>query len=145
MILLDTNVLSETMRADSNPKILKWIDKRFSNCAVSSVTIFEIEAGIRILPIGRRRTVFEDAHQKLIRRFGPRIFSFDHSAAISAAELFARARAQGYGPHQWPQNIADLQIAGIAAANGLILATRNTADFEGLGIALENPWGPLAP
>lgn len=128
------------MRADSNPKVLKWMDQRFSNSAVSSITIFEIEAGIRILPEGRRRTTFEEAHQRLIRRFGPRIFSFDEGAASAAAELFSRARAHGRGPHHWPHNIPDLQIAGIAAANGQTLATRNTADFEGLGIPLENPW-----
>jgi predicted nucleic acid-binding protein len=31
-------------------------------------------------------------------------------------------------------------IAAICAAHGAILATRDTKDFEGLGIALVNPW-----
>jgi predicted nucleic acid-binding protein len=34
----------------------------------------------------------------------------------------------------------DAQIAGIAQSRGASLATRNTADFEGCSIRLENPW-----
>jgi predicted nucleic acid-binding protein len=48
-----------------------------------------------------------------------------------------RRRAQG-------RPIADLdaQIAAIAQCCGAILATRNSADFEGCGIRLVNPWQP---
>jgi predicted nucleic acid-binding protein len=42
--------------------------------------------------------------------------------------------------HQIPAKLADLQIAGIASAYALTLATRNVADFQGLGLALVNPW-----
>ncbi len=40
--------------------------------------------------------------------------------------------------------LADLQIAGIADAYGLELATRNVRDFTGLGLALINPWDDSA-
>jgi predicted nucleic acid-binding protein len=44
------------------------------------------------------------------------------------------------GLHQVPTKLADLQIAGIALAYNLELATRNVGDFSGLGITLINPW-----
>ena len=64
---------------------------------------------------------------------------FDASAAQSAAKLL-QARAQRIGPHQIPNKLAELQIAGIAAAYGLTLATRNVGDFAGLRIGLISPW-----
>jgi predicted nucleic acid-binding protein len=42
--------------------------------------------------------------------------------------------------HQIPAKLADLQIAGVALAYGLALATRNGGDFAGLGISLIDPW-----
>jgi predicted nucleic acid-binding protein len=33
-----------------------------------------------------------------------------------------------------------MEIAGIAAANGLILATRNISRYEVFGLDLVNPW-----
>ncbi len=34
----------------------------------------------------------------------------------------------------------DALIAAVALANTMTLATRNTADFEGIGLALVNPF-----
>jgi len=45
--------------------------------------------------------------------------------------------------HQIPTKLADLQIAGIAAANECSLATRNVGDFRGLGIDLIDPWSAV--
>jgi predicted nucleic acid-binding protein len=140
MFLADTNLLSETWRAKPNERVVQWFNRNFSNCAISSVAIFELENGIRSLAHGSRRTELAENVGRLIKRFGPRNFVFDTSAALMAAELRQLAQERGLSLHQIPQKLADLQIAGIAAANGLTLATRNTADFEGLGIALENPW-----
>jgi predicted nucleic acid-binding protein len=52
----------------------------------------------------------------------------------------AQARAAGSGLHQIAAKLADIQIAGIAAAYRLDLATRNVGDFEGLGLTLIDPW-----
>jgi predicted nucleic acid-binding protein len=78
----------------------------------------------------------------MIRRFGARIYAFDTVAAQSAARLLAQARAQGLALHQIRAKLADLQIAGIASAYGLDLATRNAGDFASLGLSLIDPWRP---
>jgi len=68
------------------------------------------------------------------------VYAFDLAAAEAASLLVARARLAGSGSHQIATKLADIQIAGIAAAYRLDLATRNVRDFEGLGITLIDPW-----
>ncbi len=56
MILLDTNVVSEVMRVAPSKAVLKWLnDQDSSSLYISAVTIGEIEYGLRILLVGKRR------------------------------------------------------------------------------------------
>jgi predicted nucleic acid-binding protein len=100
-------------------------------------------AGAVLLDPGRRREALEHAIARVIRRFAGRVFAFDAAAAEAAAKLLGAARAGGLGLHQLPAKLADLQIAGIAAAYGLDLVTRNVRDFAGLGLTLVDPWTAL--
>lgn len=140
MILLDTNVLSEVLRPAPSPEVIRWLDAHFADCAISSVTIFELGAGLALLSSGKRRDALEAAVGRAIRRFGTRVYAFDTAAAHAATKVLEDARAQGVALHQVPAKLADLQIAGIAAAYGMDLATRNVGDFQGAGVALINPW-----
>lgn len=140
MRLLDTNVLSEALRPAPDTKVVAWLDRNFPDSAISSVTIFELSAGVAMIDAGRRRDALEIAIARMIRRFGERVYAFDTPAAQAAARLMAHAKSEGFGLHQIPAKLADLQIAGIAMAYGLVLATRNVGDFQGLGLELENPW-----
>lgn len=140
MILLDTNVISEALRPAPSPSVVNWLNANHANAAISSITIFELEAGVGLLEAGRRKDALANAIARAIRRFGSRVYAFDAAAAQAAARLLVQARAQGLGVHQIPNKLADLQIAGVALAYGLELATRNVGDFAGLGIQLVNPW-----
>lgn len=140
MILLDTNVLSEALRPAPAAAVINWLNARFSECALSSIAIFELSAGVAILPAGKRRKTLETAIARMVRRFGARVYAFDAPAALAAVKIMAGARAQGFGLHQVSRKLPDLQIAGIASAYGLALATRNVADFQGTGLTLINPW-----
>lgn len=140
MILLDTNVISEALKPAPAPQVIRWLNHNFTEASISSVTIFELAAGVALLEAGRRKNALENAVTRMIRRFGARIYAFDASAAQAAARLMSQARAQGLALHQIPAKLADLQIAGIASAYGLDLATRNTADFAGLGLSIIDPW-----
>lgn len=121
-------------------RVIDWLDGNFAKCAISSITVFELAVGVQLLDPGRRRETLNVAIARMTRRFEARIYAFDAAAAGMAAELLARSRAQGLGLHQIPAKLADLQIAGIASAYGLSLATRNTGDFRGLGLTIVDPW-----
>lgn len=140
MILLDTNVLSEPLKPVPDPKVVDWLNRHFPESAISAITVFELAAGAVLLAVGKRRASLEGAIVAMVERFGPRVYAFDVAAARAAASLLERARTQGFGLHQLPAKLPDLQIAGIAAAHGLSLATRNTSDFSGLDLALIDPW-----
>jgi predicted nucleic acid-binding protein len=140
MILLDTNVVSEALKPEPTGQVIDWLNLHFANCAISSIVVFELNAGVAILATGRRRDTLTVAVARAVRRFGPRIYPFDTAAAEAAARLIGVARAAGLGIHQVPAKLADLQTAGIAIAYGLQLATRNVGDFQGLGLDLVDPW-----
>lgn len=140
LFLLDTNVLSEALKPSPAPRVVAWLDERFPESAVSTITLFELAAGVALLRRGQRRDTLETAVARMTRRFADRVYAFDTAAAEAAARLLATARAAGLSLHQLPSKLADLQIAGTAAAYGLTLATRDVKDFEGLGLELVNPW-----
>jgi predicted nucleic acid-binding protein len=141
MILLDTNVISEALKPAPSPQVVSWLNANFAHAAISSVTSFELWAGVALLEPGRRKDALENAIARTIRRFGARVYAFDAAAAYSSARLLAQARTQGLALHQIPNKLADLQIAGIAAAYHLDLAIRNVSDFAALGLTVINPWG----
>lgn len=56
MILLDTNVISELMRAEPAQAVLDWFGQYdAANLFISAVTEAELRAGIAYLPEGQRR------------------------------------------------------------------------------------------
>ena len=62
--------------------------------------------------------------------------SFHASAASAYAHLEAHRTQLGQ-----PISVEDAQIAAIALATGLTLATRNTRDFVAIdGLVVVNPW-----
>lgn len=137
MILLDTNVISEVMRASPSRVVLEWLNNRDSEkLHVSTVTIGEIEYGLRILPAGRRRSVLKERFERFIyRAFAQRILSFDEAAARVYGEVMGLRKELGR-----PMSVPDGQIAAIARASGLKIATRNIRDFEECGVDLVNPF-----
>ncbi len=140
MILLDTNVVSELLKPAPARPVVSWINNRFAECAISSITVFELHLGIAKQAEGKRRDVFSESVTRLLRRFGPRVYAYDTPAALASARLFEHARRLGLGLHQVPANVLDLQLAGIALAYGMEFATRNISDFQGVGLTLINPW-----
>ena len=50
MIVLDTNVVSETLRARPSPGVMQWLESRGEPFALAAVTIGELLTGVRLLP-----------------------------------------------------------------------------------------------
>lgn len=140
MILVDTNVISQVFKSAPDRKVIRWLDQHFSVCSISAIAILELQMGVAALPAGKRRDELDSTVSRVVRRFGARIVPFDREAADAAARLFERSKASGKSLHQVPGKLADLQIGGSAIARGMSLATRNVADFAGLGVKLINPW-----
>ncbi|SPK70547.1 VapC ribonuclease Y4jK (plasmid) [Cupriavidus taiwanensis] len=137
MIVLDTNVLSELMRAQAEPAVVDWLDRQTpDSLVITAVTVAELLYGIARLPDGRRKTgLREAALQMLDEDFRDRVLPFDEDAAVHYAALVSQRERTGR-----PISMADAQIAAICRHHGASLATRNSKDFEGVGIALVNPW-----
>jgi len=137
MILLDTNVLSELMRAKPDPAVVAWIDAQpTQDLLICSITVAEILYGIARMPEGKRRQALQDVAITMFEEdFAGRILPFDADAAVHYAELAAESETKGK-----IADMADGQIAAIAKLHGVPVATRNIRHFEGFGVALINPW-----
>jgi predicted nucleic acid-binding protein len=137
MILLDTNIISELMKALPSPRVLAWVDSQVvSQLFITSITIAEISYGLSVLPQGNRRNSLEDAFNKVIKEaFSHRTLSFDESAAHHYGKVMAQRKKQGR-----PLSVLDGEIAAVAISQGKILATRNTRDFIDCGLEVVNPF-----
>jgi len=135
--LLDTNVLSELLRGQPDAGVLSWFATQAADALyVSAVTQAEMLLGARLLPAGKRRAALEAALSAMFESdFGQRVLAFDAQAVPAYVDVVARRRRAGRPVAQF-----DAQIAAVALSRCDALATRNTADFEGCGLRLVNPW-----
>ena len=137
MYLLDTNVVSELRKVGAgtgNRSVSRWSRSvEVAELFLSVVTIEEIEVGVlrieRQDPAqGKRfRTWLEE---QVLPTFENRILPVDLQVARICASLHV--------PN--PRPIRDAMIGATALAQRLTLVTRNTVDFEPMGVELVNPW-----
>jgi toxin FitB len=135
--LLDTNVVSEPMRARPNAGVLSWLAQVDEDSVfVSVVTITELRYGIERLATGKRRDRLEGWLRKdLTSRFGERILPVDLEIADACGRLVARSETIGR-----PIEARDAFIAATAEVRGLTLVTRNVSDFEATVRDIVTPW-----
>jgi predicted nucleic acid-binding protein len=132
LILADTNLLSELPRRRPNARVLRWFAEQ-ETVHVSVITIEELTFGVaRSTPLARARLGrWLDA----LLEARPIVLDVTPAIARASGELRAAREAQGRRVAQ-----ADMLIAATALAHGLTLATRNTKDFDGCGVALFDPF-----
>jgi predicted nucleic acid-binding protein len=135
--LLDTNVISEPMKARPNAGVLAWLAEVDEGTVfLSVVTVTELRYGIERLATGKRRDRLDDWLRKdLGSRFEGRILPADVGIADACGRLVARSESLGR-----PIEPRDAFIAATAEVHGLTLVTRNAADFEPTVKALVTPW-----
>jgi predicted nucleic acid-binding protein len=137
VIVLDTNVLSELMRPEPASVVVAWVSSQTATSQyTTTVTQAEVLYGLLLLSAGKRRTRLLGAAEAMFAEdFAGRVLSFGSDAAALYARIAADRRRGGR-----PISHFDAQIAAIARANGAKLATRNTAEFQGCGVELVDPW-----
>jgi predicted nucleic acid-binding protein len=138
MIVLDTNVVSEAVRANPSPTAMTWLARRNEEFAITAITVGELLSGVRLLPKGRRREGLMAAVEDVLLRWAIRL-PYDEAAARAYAVVREHARRLGRG-----LSVEDGMIAAICATRGARLATRNVRDFDFLPIPVVNPWGEVA-
>lgn len=137
MIILDTNVISELINRAPDARVIAWTDGRGRDqLLTTAVTAMELRAGAEKLHNSRRRRQLEDDIEwALDELLGGRVLSFDRRAAYETAAWQARCKRAGR-----PVETRDAQIAGIALARNIPLATRNVEHFKDLKVRVIDPW-----
>lgn len=137
MIILDTNVIAESLRPQCNSAVTAWLDAQAAESLyITAINTAELWAGVAIMPEGKRKSALEASLDELLDRvFGKRQLDFDRRAARAYAELSRRTAITGT-----PLPLADGLIAAIALAQGFAVATRDVAPFHTAGIDVINPW-----
>ena len=136
MIVLDTNVISEALRANPDPAVSKWSTSLDERPRTTAVSVGELRYGLAKMPRGRRRTALDAGIKALLSKFSPaEILAYDDAAAALFGDVLVTRERAGR-----PIQLPDAQIAAICLNFGATLATRNTRYFDGLGLTLVNPW-----
>jgi toxin FitB len=137
VLVLDTNVVSELARARPSQAVIDWVDAQDSSeLVITAITAAEIRAGVALLPVGRRqREITARMEVLLTDTFAGHVLAFDaDSSAHYGAVVATRTRAGR------PIGGLDAMIAAVCIQHQAPLATRNVADFEGVGVDLVDPW-----
>jgi len=137
--LLDTNVISELMKARPARSVADWIVATPEDLLhLSVITIGEIRKGIDLLDEDEpKRAALQSWLDRDLRvRFAGRLLPFDESVAERWGQIEAVAKRQ-----RVTLPTIDAQLAATALRHGLTFVTRNTSDVRLTGVPLFNPWG----
>jgi len=135
MFLLDTNVVSELRRPRrTDPKVAAWADSLPpSDLFLSTVTVLELETGALLLTrrdASQGTLIQQWIEDRVLTAFADRILAVDTAVARRCARLHVPD----------PRPYRDSLIAATALVHGLVVATRNRADFERMAVPVLNPW-----
>jgi predicted nucleic acid-binding protein len=131
--LVDANVLSEATKPAPAPRVVDWLRRNERELAVDPIILGEVRFGILLLPKGKRRASLERWFDRGVQRL--HCVPWEAETGLRWAELLARLRAAGRA-----MPIKDSLIAATALVHGLIVATRNRADFDKAGVEIVDPF-----
>jgi predicted nucleic acid-binding protein len=136
VIILDTNVLSEFIRPRPEPRVVAWLDAQSpATLAVTAITVAEMLVGIEVLADGKRKRLLGELVGAALAPFQSRLLPFDEEAARKFSIIVAMRQRAGRRI-----GTMDAQIAAIATTLSASVATRDVADFSGIGLDLIDPW-----
>jgi toxin FitB len=136
MIILDSNVISEVMRPQPEPRVIAWLDRQPRESVwLTAINIFEIRFGLLAMPAGKRRDAYTQGFENILSRIDHRIVPFDTEAAEEAGKLMASRKIKGI-----TRESRDTMIAGIVLVHRSAFATRNIRDFDDISATVIDPW-----
>jgi len=132
--LLDTNIVSETVRRNPNKAVIAWLDQLPGEALyVSVLTLGEIRKGIEGLTDKKRREKLRLwLEHELPAWFEGRALPVDLAVADRWGRLLAEVGR--------PVPTIDSLLAATALYHELRLVTRNSGDFEYPGLEVINPF-----
>ena len=135
--LIDTNVVSETLKPRPERRVVDWISRQMANdLFLASISLGELVRGVRRMRDRARRERFQRwIDYDLAAQFQGRVLPFDRETAVIWGEIMGDGDRVGR-----PKPMADAQIAAVARRHGLTLVTRNMRDFVGMEVVLLDPW-----
>lgn len=132
--LLDTNVLSELVRARPEPAVLSWFDSvPDDGLYISVLTIGEIRKGVELVAdAGRKEKLRVWLEHTLPDWFEDRVLPVDEAVAGQWGRMLAEVNR--------PVPAIDSLLAATALQHDLRMVTRNAQDFGFPGLEVINPW-----
>ncbi|MBS1866844.1 MAG: type II toxin-antitoxin system VapC family toxin [Acidobacteria bacterium] len=139
--LLDTNVLSETIKPAPSEHVLRYLSGLDeSETYLSVISLAELKFGIEKLPMGAKRGRLQRwFEQEIPMRFAGRVLGIDQEIAAEWGRIRAEALRAGK-----PLSEMDGWIAALASKHSLVLVTRNVTDFAGFDGRIVNPWDEIS-
>jgi hypothetical protein len=135
--LLDTNVISELRKPRPERKVLAFLDANsLATLYVSELTFAEIRFGIELASDPAKRAILSDWLNLRIRpMFEGRILPVSEDVLVKWRLLVHEGRMQRLTYSQ-----PDLFLTATALHHGLVIVTRDDAEFERAGAKVHNPW-----
>lgn len=129
MYLLDTNIISlvAPRRREQNPAIFEWLERNNAALYLSTITLAEIQSGIRKLT-HEGKTERADTISGFLgavrASYSDRILPIGAPEALVAGDLLDLARSRGRMP-----GVEDILIGATAKVHGLVVLTHNVTHF----------------
>jgi predicted nucleic acid-binding protein len=132
--VLDTNVVSALRVIGANPAVHAWARSvPASDLYITAFTVAQIERGVtkkEKKDPSQGAVLRQWLERQVLPSLAGRVLPFD----VDAAHVLARFDVPERAP------LDDALIGAVAAANGMVMVTRNTKHFSPLGIQVLNPW-----
>jgi hypothetical protein len=131
--LLDTNVISETVKPSPSINVLNWLSSiNVTNFALSVITLGEIRKGVeKIAEPAKKQKIIQWLEIDLIQKFYGRVINIDQKVADKWGYICSFTQIPA--------------IDGLIAASAMVynckVVTRNVKDFHQIqGLEIINPW-----
>ena len=135
--LLDTCAICEPVSKKPNPHAMgQLVQLPRDEIHISAITIGEVEQGIQEMQPCKRRTFLESwLEDHVLALYADRTYAVDVAIGREWGRLVADLRKRGF-----KMQVKDSLLAATALLHGLVVVTRNEADFVHSGVRILNPW-----